>query len=76
MDLKPSQAIIIENSPLRVEAANNAGIPFIVALNNTSVDISSDYESLMRLGEHERRNRIFKDTKAAGSFLKDWCCCK
>ena len=74
MNLKPSQAIIIENSPLGVEAANNAGIPFIVTLNNTPLDISSDYEFLMRLDESERRNRIFKDTKAASSFLKDWCC--
>jgi HAD superfamily hydrolase (TIGR01509 family) len=76
MNLKPSQAIIVENSPLGVEAANNAGIPFIVTLNNTPLDISSDYEFLMRLDESERRNRIFKDTKAAASFLKDWCCCK
>jgi beta-phosphoglucomutase-like phosphatase (HAD superfamily) len=54
MNLKPSQAIIIENSPLGVQAANNAVIPFIVVLNNTPLDISSDYESLMRLDEYER----------------------
>jgi beta-phosphoglucomutase-like phosphatase (HAD superfamily) len=55
MNLKPSQAIIIENSPLGGEAANNAVIPFIVALNNnTPLDFSSDHESLMRLDEYER----------------------
>jgi len=76
MNLKPSQAIIVENSPLGVEAANNAGIPFIVTLNNTPLDVSSDFEFLMRLDEHERKNRIFKDTKTARSFLMDWCCNK
>jgi hypothetical protein len=28
----------------------------------------------MRLEEYDRKNRIFKDTKAASNFLKDWCC--
>ena len=50
-------------------------IPFIITLNNTPLDISSDFgSSLMELDEHERNMRIFKDTKAASSFLKDWCC--
>ena len=74
MNLNSSQAIIVENSPLGVEAADNANIPFIVTLNNTPLDISSDFGSLMQLDEHERNKRIFKDTKAASSFLKDWCC--
>jgi HAD superfamily hydrolase (TIGR01509 family) len=75
MNLNSSQALIVENSPLGVEAADNAKIPFIVTLNNTPLDISSDFgSSLMRLDEHERNKRIFKDTKAASSFLKDWCC--
>ena len=74
MNLNSSQTIIVENSPLGVEAAGNANIPFIVTLNSTPLDISSDFGYLMHLDEHERNKRIFKDTKAASSFLKDWCC--
>ena len=73
MNLKPSEALVVENSPLGVEAANKAGIPYIVTLNNSPLDISSDFGSL-KLKEGEQNNRIFKDTKAAGYFLKDWCC--
>jgi beta-phosphoglucomutase len=63
MYLMPSEAI--------VEAANKAGIPCIMALNNTPLE-SSDFGSLLEEGK--LNNRIFKDTKAATSFLKDWCC--
>ena len=73
MNLKPSEALVVENSPLGVEAANKAGIPYIVTLNNSPLDISSDFGSL-KLKEGEQNSRIFKDTKAAGYFLKDWCC--
>ena len=74
LSLKPSQAIVVENSPLGLQAANNAGIPFIVTLNNTPLDISHDFEFLMQLDETERKNRIFEDTKTAKGFLIDWCC--
>jgi len=74
MNLKPSEAIVVENSPLGVEAANKAGIPFIITLNNTPLDISSDFLPIIRLEEGKQNNRIFKDTKAASDFLKNWCC--
>jgi len=73
MNLMPSEAIVVENSPLGIEAANKAGIPYIVTLNNTPLE-SSDFGSLLEEGK--LNNRIFKDTKAATSFLKDWCCNK
>src|SRR5215469_13690633 len=71
MNLMSSEAIVVENSPLGIEAANKAGIPYIVTLNNTPLE-SSDFGSLLEEGK--LNNRIFKDTKAATSFLKDWCC--
>jgi beta-phosphoglucomutase len=71
MNLTPSEAIVVENSPFGIEAANKAGIPYIITLNNTPLEIS-DFGSLLE--ECKLNNRIFNDTKAAGNFLKDWCC--
>jgi beta-phosphoglucomutase-like phosphatase (HAD superfamily) len=71
MNLTPSEALVVENSPLGIEAANKAGIPYIVTLNNTPLEIS-DFGSLLE-GD-KLNNRIFKDTKASRNFLKDWCC--
>jgi beta-phosphoglucomutase len=69
MNLTPSEAIVVENSPLGI-AAYKTGIPYILTLNNTPLEIS-DFGSLL---EGELNNRIFKDTNAARGFLKDWCC--
>jgi hypothetical protein len=62
--------LVVENSPLGIEAAYKAGIPYILTLNNTPLEMS-DFGSLL---EGELNNRIFKDTNAARGFLKDWCC--
>ena len=66
MGLSESEAIVVENAPLGVKAANNAGIECIVTLNNTPLKIS-DFEGLV---EHES---IFPDTKSVISFLKEYC---
>jgi beta-phosphoglucomutase len=73
MNLKPSDAIVVENSPLGIEAANKASLRYIVTLNNTPLDISSDFKGLI-FGGNKNNNSVFKDTKSASSFLKDWCC--
>jgi beta-phosphoglucomutase len=73
MDLKPSEAIIVENAPLGVEAAIRAGIEYIITLNNTPLDIFSDFKGTISSKDRER-NKIFKDTNSASSFLKEWCC--
>ena len=72
MNFTPAEAIVVENSPLGIEAAKKAGIPYIVTLNNTPFEISSDFGFLLEGGK--LNNGIFKDTKAASNFLKDWCC--
>ena len=66
MGLKESEAIVVENAPLGVKAANNAGIKCIVTLNNTPLKIS-DFEGLIVSGS------IFPNTSSASSFLKEYC---
>jgi HAD superfamily hydrolase (TIGR01509 family) len=61
-----SKALIAENAPLGVKAANNAGIPCIVILNNTPLNIQ-DFRSIIN------KDRIFKDTASAAGFIKEWC---
>jgi beta-phosphoglucomutase len=66
MGLKESEAIVVENAPLGVKAANNAGIRCIVTLNNTPLKIS-DFEGLIAF------ESIFPNTSSAISFLKEYC---
>src|ERR687895_1894591 len=73
MNLKPSEAIVVENATLGVDAAIIAGIEYIVTLNDTPLSISSDFKGTISIADKER-NKIFKDTKSASSFLKEWCC--
>ena len=42
-------AFVAENAPLGVEAANNAGIPCIVVLNNTPLNIQDFRSIIMRI---------------------------
>jgi beta-phosphoglucomutase len=72
MNLSPSEAIVVENSPLGAEAAAKAGIPYIITLNNTPLDIS-DFGTLQSKKD-EGNSSIFKDTISASNFLKEWCC--
>jgi beta-phosphoglucomutase len=69
MNLKPQEAIVVENAPLGVQAANKAGIECIVTLNNSILKIL-DFKGLVD------ENKIFNDTRSASSFLKNWCCSK
>jgi beta-phosphoglucomutase-like phosphatase (HAD superfamily) len=73
MKLNPSEAVVVENSPLGIEAANRAGIRYIITLNNTPLDVSSDFNGLIPDGK-DNRKILFKDTESARSFLIDWCC--
>ena len=73
MKLSTSQVIVVENSPLGVEAANKAGLECIITLNNTPLDIHNDFNEVM---SSEPKKFTFKDTKATSKFLNNWCCCK
>jgi beta-phosphoglucomutase len=66
LGLTESEAIVVENAPLGVKAANNAAIRCIVTLNNTPLK-TSDFDGLIS------NESIFPDTSSATSFLKKYC---
>jgi beta-phosphoglucomutase len=66
LKLKKTGSIVGENAPLGVEAANRAGIPCIVVLNNTPLG-ALDFKPCVS-GE-----RILKPTELAFNFLQKWC---
>ncbi|MGB6526573.1 MAG: HAD family hydrolase [Candidatus Nitrosopolaris sp.] len=66
LNAKPPDALVIENAPLGVKAANSAGILCIVTLNRSPLAIS-DFKGLIS------EERVFKDTNSARSFLSNWC---
>lgn len=66
MGLTESDAIVVENAPLGVKAANNAKLKCIVTLNNTPLKLS-DFEGLIA------QESIFSNTSSAISFLKEYC---
>ncbi|MGA7142433.1 MAG: HAD-IA family hydrolase [Nitrososphaeraceae archaeon] len=55
-NLNPSEALVIENSPLGVEASNNAGIKPIVVLNNSPLR-AHDFVHLIA------HDSIYRETK-------------
>jgi beta-phosphoglucomutase-like phosphatase (HAD superfamily) len=67
LEIPSSQALIVENAPLGVQAANNAKIKCIVILN-TSPLLPVDFEGIIKNGN------IFTDIKMASGMLKDWGC--
>ena len=73
LNLKPSEAIIVENAPLGVESAIRAGVRYIVTLNNTPLELA-DFKGLLPNDGEKANETIFKDTKSASKFLIDWCC--
>jgi beta-phosphoglucomutase len=66
MGLTESEALVVENAPLGVKAANNAKIRCIVTLNNTPLKLS-DFEDLIE------QKSIFPSTSSAISFLREYC---
>lgn len=69
MNIKSSECIVVENAPLGVEAANKAGIRCILTLNNTPLDISTDFNNII-----SKETQIFRDTNSTTDFLRKWCC--
>jgi len=69
MKIKSSDCIVVENAPLGVEAANKAGIMCIITLNNTPLEVSSDFHNII-----SKETKIFRDTKSTIEFLRNWCC--
>jgi beta-phosphoglucomutase len=66
LNVKAPDAVVVENAPLGVKAANSAGILCIVTLNRSPLALSDFKGSISG-------DRVFKDTNSTGSFLSDWC---
>jgi len=66
LEIPSSSALIIENAPLGVQAANNARIKCIVILNSSPL-LPVDFEGIIK------SENIFTDIKMASSMLKGWC---
>ena len=66
LNLDTNEALVVENAPLGIKSANDAGIPSIVTLNTSPLAID-DFKDLIS------EDRIFKDTVSAGGFLRNWC---
>jgi len=62
LNLEPSEALVVENAPLGVKAANNADIPCIVTLNTSPLTIA-DFKGLVS------ELHIFKNSKSTREFL-------
>lgn len=69
MDIRASEVIVVENSPLGVEAATRARLKFIIVLNNTPLRFPEDFNV-----KSDVEKFMFEDTKSAGGFLRKWCC--
>jgi beta-phosphoglucomutase len=71
MKLMPSDVVVVENSPLGVEAAIRAGLKYIITLNNSPLDPNTDFKEVI---SSNVENVMFKDTRSAREFLMNWCC--
>jgi beta-phosphoglucomutase len=65
LEIPSSHALIVENAPLGVQAANNARIKCIVILNSSPL-LPIDFEGIIK------SENIFTDIKMASGMLKDW----
>jgi beta-phosphoglucomutase len=66
MNIDKGQAIVIENAPLGIDAANTAGIQSLVVLNNSPLNLR-DFDGKID------KSRILKDTESASIPLNGWC---
>jgi HAD superfamily hydrolase (TIGR01509 family) len=64
LQLEPARAVVVENAPLGVKAANSAGIPCYVALNNTLL-CRKDFAGLVPKG------RVFEKTSSLKGLLQN-----
>jgi beta-phosphoglucomutase len=67
LGVSPTNALIVENAPLGVQAARRAGLRCIVVLNSSPLS-AFDFRELIK-----DENNIFRDMNAASEFLLSWC---
>jgi beta-phosphoglucomutase-like phosphatase (HAD superfamily) len=66
MKLRAEDAVVVENAPLGVKAANNANIDCFVVLNNTPL-ARFDFNSIIL------QNKIFEKTSALRKVIEELC---
>ncbi len=66
LGLRPTDAVVVENAPLGVQAAGNAGIECFIALNNTPLR-REDFGPAIPDG------RIFERTSSLSEILRGMC---
>lgn len=66
MNVKPQEAIVVENAPLGATAAKSAGIGCFVVLNNTPLK-RSDFDGIIA------QDRIFEKTGSLKGTLDELC---
>jgi beta-phosphoglucomutase len=66
MKLRAEDAVVVENAPLGVKAANNASIDCFVVLNNTPL-ARFDFGSIIP------QNKIFEKTSALRKLIEELC---
>jgi len=66
MDVKPQEAVVVENAPLGAKAAKTAGIDCFVVQNNTPLK-RSDFEGVIA------QDRIFEKTSSLKGILEELC---
>lgn len=64
--LKPEEVIVVENSPLGVQAARNSKMKCILTLNNSPLD-SSEFKNFID------EENIFENTYSVYNYLRSWC---
>jgi beta-phosphoglucomutase-like phosphatase (HAD superfamily) len=67
LGVRSTNALVVENAPLGVQAARRAGVKCIVVLNSSPLPASDFSESI------ENESDIFEDLDAVKGFLKKWC---
>jgi HAD superfamily hydrolase (TIGR01509 family) len=66
LHVSANDAVVVENAPLGVRAANNAGIPCYVVLNNTLLS-RTDFEGIIA------KDRMFEKTGSLKGLLQEMC---
>lgn len=70
--LDAKDALIVENSPLGITAANRAHVRYVITLNNTPLTIDDFYHFLPNSIKNKFKDHIFKNTKSTRDFILKW----
>ena len=65
-------ALIVENSPFGITAANRADVRYIITLNNTPLTIDDFYHFLPIPIKTKLKDYIFENTKSIRDFILKW----